>query len=102
CANGRPTEPIVVARFDDLRASANESVQPLKQNGYADAQLYDPTETSVRGIPAFFLILGEPVAYGLPPKPQVPTIYLKSAWMAAFATALASIIATLLGFALFS
>jgi len=85
-----------------LRARANERVQHLKQNGYADAQVYDPTETSVRGIHAFFLILGEPEAYGLPPKPQVPTIYLKSAWMAAFATAIASFIATLLGFAFFS
>ena len=37
----------------------------------------------MRGIHAFFLILGEPEAYGLPPKPQVPTIYLKSAWTAA-------------------
>ena len=76
-------------------------MQQLQQSGYNDAQLYDPTETSVRGIHAFFLILGEPEAYGLPPKPQVPTIYLKSAWTAAFATAIASIIATLLAFAFF-
>jgi len=88
--------------LDDLRARANERVQHLKQNGYADAQLYDPTETSVCGIHAFFLILGEPEAYGLPPKPQIPTIYLKSAWTAAFATAIASIIATLVAFAFFS
>jgi formate dehydrogenase iron-sulfur subunit len=56
----------------------------------------------VRGIHAFFLILGEPEAYGLPPKPQIPTIYLKSAWTAAFATAIVSIIATLAAFAFFS
>ena len=37
-----------------------------RTSGYTDAQLYDPTETSVRGIHAFFLILGEPEAYGLP------------------------------------
>ena len=79
-----------------------ERVQQLQQSGYNDAQIYDPTETSVRGIHAFFLILGEPEAYGLPPKPQVPTIYLKSAWTAAFATAIASIIATLVAFAFFS
>jgi formate dehydrogenase iron-sulfur subunit len=77
-------------------------VQQLQQSGYNDARLYDPQETSVRGIHAFFLILGEPEAYGLPPKPQVPTIYLKSAWTSAFATAIASIIATLLAFAFFS
>jgi len=102
CAKVCPTESIVFGRLDDLRARAKERVQHLKQNGYADAQLYDPTETSVRGIHAFFLILGEPEAYGLPPKPQVPTIYLKSAWTAAFATAIASIIATLAAFAFFS
>jgi formate dehydrogenase iron-sulfur subunit len=82
-----------------LRARATQRVQELRQHGYDDAQLYDPQETSVRGIHAFFLILGEPEAYGLPPKPQVPTIYLKSAWAAAIATAIASIIATLVAFA---
>ena len=102
CAKVCPTESIVFGRLDDLRARGAERVQQLKQSGYKDAQLYDPTETSVRGIHAFFLILGEPEAYGLPPKPQIPTIYLKSAWMAAFATAIASIIATLVAFAFFS
>ena len=80
-------------------ARATQRVQELRQHGYNDAQLYDPQETCVRGIHAFFLILGEPEAYGLPPKPQVPTIYLKSAWTAAIATAIASIIATLIAFA---
>jgi formate dehydrogenase iron-sulfur subunit len=102
CAKVCPTESIVFGRLDDLRARATERVRQLQQSGYNDAQLYDPTETSVRGIHAFFLILGEPEAYGLPPKPQIPTIYLKSAWTSAFATAIASIIATLLAFAFFS
>jgi formate dehydrogenase iron-sulfur subunit len=102
CAKVCPTESIVFGRLDDLRARGAERVQQLQQSGYNDAQLYDPTETSVRGIHAFFLILGEPEAYGLPPKPQIPTIYLKSAWTSAFATAIASIIATLVAFAFFS
>jgi formate dehydrogenase iron-sulfur subunit len=101
CAKVCPTESIVFGRLDDLRARGAERVQQLQQNGYSDAQLYDPTETSVRGIHAFFLILGEPEAYGLPPRPQVPTIYLKSAWASAFATAIASIIATLMAFLFF-
>jgi formate dehydrogenase iron-sulfur subunit len=99
CAKVCPTESIVFGRLDDLRARAKERVQHLQQLGYNDAQLYDPQETSVRGIHAFFLILGEPEAYGLPPKPQVPTIYLRTAWTAAFATAIASLIVTLLVFA---
>jgi formate dehydrogenase iron-sulfur subunit len=99
CAKVCPTESIVFGRLDDLRAQGQQRVHQLREAGYTDAQLYDPTETSVRGIHAFFLLLGEPEAYGLPPKPQVPTIYLKSAWTAAFATAIASIIATLVAFA---
>jgi formate dehydrogenase iron-sulfur subunit len=99
CAKVCPTESIVFGRLDDLRARATKRTEELREHGYADAQLYDPLETSVRGIHAFFLILGEPEAYGLPPKPQVPTIYLKSAWTAAFATAIASLIVTLLAFA---
>jgi formate dehydrogenase iron-sulfur subunit len=102
CAKVCPTESIMFGRLDDLRALASQRVKHLQQSGYADAQLYDPQETSVRGIHASFLILGEPEAYGLPPKPQVPTIYLKSAWTSAFATAIVSIIATFLAFAFFS
>jgi formate dehydrogenase iron-sulfur subunit len=102
CAKVCPTESIVFGRLDDLRARATNRLEYLKHDGYDDAQIYDPTETSVRGLHAFFLILGEPEAYGLPPKPEAPTIYLKSAWTAAFATAIASIAATLLAFTFFS
>jgi len=98
CAKVCPTESIVFGRLDDLRARADERVRQLRENGYNDAQLYDPKETSVRGIHAFFLILGEPGAYGLPPKPDVPTIYLKSAWASAIATAIGAFIATLCAF----
>jgi formate dehydrogenase iron-sulfur subunit len=102
CAKVCPTESIVFGRLDDLRVRATERVQHLRENGYTDAQLYDPQETSVRGIHAFFLILGDPEAYGLPPKPQIPTIYLKESWAAAFITAAMSIIATLIAFGLFA
>src|SRR5437870_5259666 len=59
-------------------ARAAQRVQQLQQSGYDDAQIYDPHETTVGGIHAFFLILGEAEAYGLPPRPEVPTIYLKA------------------------
>jgi formate dehydrogenase iron-sulfur subunit len=102
CAKVCPTESIVFGRLDDLRARASERVNLLRQSGFADAQLYDPQETSVRGIHAFFLILGEPEAYGLPPKPQVPTIHLKRAWTSAVATGISAGIVALLAFAFFS
>jgi formate dehydrogenase iron-sulfur subunit len=99
CAKVCPTESIVFGPLTDLRARAKERLQHLRASGYTDAQLYDPQQTSVRGIHAFFLLLGEPEAYGLPAKPEVPTIYLKSAWTAALATAAAAIAATVLAFA---
>jgi formate dehydrogenase iron-sulfur subunit len=99
CAKVCPTESIVFGRLDDLRARANDRVRYLRENGYTDAQLYDPQDTSVGGIHAFFLLLGEPEPYGLPPKPEVPTIYLKSSWLAAAATALGAIATVALAFA---
>jgi hypothetical protein len=35
-----------------------------------------------------FVILGKPDAYNLPPAPEVPTVYLKSAWTSAFLAAM--------------
>jgi len=98
CAKVCPTESIVFGRLDDLRALGAERVRNLQQSGYTDAHIYDPIDTSVRGIHAFFLILGEPQAYGLPARPEVPTTYLKSAWIAAFATAIAATIVVLCAF----
>ena len=60
----------------------------LQQRGYSDARMYDPEETSVGGVHAMFVILGQPEAYNLPPAPEVPTIYLKSAWTSALVSAL--------------
>jgi formate dehydrogenase iron-sulfur subunit len=101
CAKVCPTESIVFGRLDDLRVQAKERVRQLRESGYADARLYDPQDTSVGGIHAFFLLLGEPEPYGLPPKPEVPTIYLKSSWLAAGATALGAIATIVIAFAFF-
>ena len=100
CAKVCPTESIVFGRLDDLRARAKKRLRELREEGYHDAQLYDPQETSVRGLHAFFLILGEAEAYGLPPKPEVPTIYLKASWTAALTTGIAALVIVLLAFAL--
>lgn len=47
-----------------------------------DARLYDPRETSVKGLHAFFIVRGDPRQYNLPPKPEVPTVYLREGWKA--------------------
>jgi formate dehydrogenase iron-sulfur subunit len=101
CAKSCPTESILFGPLDELRAHAARRVDQLHAQGYPDARNYDPVDTSVGGIHASFLLLGEPEAYGLPPKPQVPTIHLKASWTAAFGTALGAVAVALAAFALF-
>ncbi len=57
-----------------------ERLQELHGRGMDDAQLYDPHDTSVGGMHAFFIVRGDPRQYNLPPKPEVPTSYLKAGW----------------------
>ncbi len=90
CAKACPTESIRFGPLEDLRAEGRRRLRDLHSQGYDDAQLYDPTETSVQGIHAFFLLLGAPENYKLPPKPEVPTIYLTAAYGSVVATALAA------------
>ena len=87
CAKACPTQSIQFGELAELRLRAKNRVQDLQERGYHDARLYDPQETSVGGIHAFFVILGESEAYNLPPAPQVPTVHLKSAWTSALISA---------------
>jgi formate dehydrogenase iron-sulfur subunit len=87
CAKACPTESIRFGELEELRHRAKNRVQDLRERGYNDARIYDPQETSVGGIHAFFVILGQPEAYNLPPAPEVPTAYLKSAWTSALISA---------------
>ena len=80
CAKACPTESIKFGEIETLRADAQARVEELHQRGMDDANLYDPTETSVGGTHAMFIVRGDARAYNLPPKPEVPTIYLKKAW----------------------
>jgi formate dehydrogenase iron-sulfur subunit len=88
CAKACPTQSIRFGELEDLRAEGDFRVAELHQRGYTDAQVYDPLETSVGGTHAMFVILGQPDAYNLPPAPEIPTIYLKSAWTSAAISAL--------------
>ena len=87
CAKACPTQSIQFGNLDELRNRAKDRVDELHERGYQDARIYDPQETSVAGIHAFFVILGQPESYNLPPAPEVPTVYLKSAWMSALLSA---------------
>ena len=87
CAKACPTQSIQFGEISEVRERARTRVQLLQERGYADAQVYDPRETSVGGIHALFVILGRPEDYNFPPSPEIPTVHLKTAWTYALASA---------------
>ncbi len=90
CATACPTESIQFGPLDELRERADERLRVLQDRGESGARLYghDP-EDGVGGDGAFFLLLDEPEAYGLPPDPVVTTRDLPSMWRHAGVAALA-------------
>jgi formate dehydrogenase iron-sulfur subunit len=74
CAQACPTESIQFGDVEELRERAKQRVDALQAGGVTEARLYgaDP-EDGVGGAGAFFLLLDEPEAYGLPPDPVVTT-----------------------------
>jgi formate dehydrogenase iron-sulfur subunit len=84
CAKACPTASIQFGPLDELRTRAQVRVRELHDRGEAGARLYgaDPGD-GVGGAGAFFLLLDEPEAYGLPPDPEVPTRRLGAVWKAA-------------------
>ena len=99
CAAACPTQSILFGDLDELRARADERVGVLHRRGMHDAALYDPRETSVGGIHAMFITRGDPEAYNLPARPEVPTIHLKTGWRSAAVAAFATVLGTALAFA---
>src|SRR2546422_10064674 len=67
CAKACPTESIKFGEIESLRTEAKARVEELHQRGMDDANLYDPTQTSVGGTHAFFIVRGDVRAYNLPP-----------------------------------
>jgi formate dehydrogenase iron-sulfur subunit len=96
CAKACPTDSIQFGPLDELREKADRRVQQLHDDGVLDARLYgrDPDD-GVGGDGAFFLLLDEPEAYGLPPDPVVTTRDLPKMWrrVGAAAGALAGAVA---------
>jgi formate dehydrogenase iron-sulfur subunit len=98
CAKVCPTESIRFGPLEELRALAAERVHELHGSGIDDARLYDARDSSVGGLHAFFLIPGEPEAFGLPAHPIVPTVHLRPAWTSALATSAAAVAAVIVAF----
>jgi len=98
CAHACPTESIKFGKLEDLRMEARERIEDLHRRGMEDAVLYDPVDTSVGGIHAFFITRGDPRQYNLPPQPEIPTIYAAQGWKSAAIGAGVMALGTLLAF----
>ncbi|HVR41196.1 MAG TPA: 4Fe-4S dicluster domain-containing protein [Thermoanaerobaculia bacterium] len=100
CAKACPTGSILFGDLDKLQSVADERIAKLHAGGMTDAAIYNPKDSSVGGIHAFFLIRGDSRTYNLPPNPEVPTVHLKKAWTAAAMTAGAIALGSLVAFAI--
>jgi formate dehydrogenase iron-sulfur subunit len=101
CVKACPTESIAFGPIDELRIKARRREQQLRDRGIENLYVYDPTDTSVGGIHALFLVPGDVERFGLPPRPEIPTVHLGPSWSAALVTALAALASTVLAFAVF-
>lgn len=101
CAKACPTESIRFGALDDLRHEAEARAETLRRRGFDDVRVYDPTDTSVGGTHALFLLVGDEARYGLPREPDVPTVYQRGSWGAALAASVAMLVLGPLLFALF-
>ncbi|HWS71929.1 MAG TPA: 4Fe-4S dicluster domain-containing protein, partial [Thermoanaerobaculia bacterium] len=100
CAKACPTGSILFGDLEALQVVADHRIAELHAKGMTDAAIYNPKETSVGGLHAFFLIRGDSRTYNLPPKPEAPAIHLRDAWTAAAKGAAAIAIGSLLAFAI--
>jgi formate dehydrogenase iron-sulfur subunit len=98
CAKVCPTEAIAFGPLETLRERGAQRMTELARVGMEDARLYDPRDSSVGGIHALFIVRGDPAAYNLPPRPEVPTIYLRPGWTSAVVTGGLMVAATLVAF----
>ncbi|MCA9514181.1 MAG: 4Fe-4S dicluster domain-containing protein [Myxococcales bacterium] len=100
CAKACPTESIRFGPLDLLRAEADRRVDTLHARGVTGATLYDPRDTSVGGVHALSILVGDPERYGLPRAPEVPSTRLLRSWLSAGLTTAAMLAITALAFAL--
>jgi formate dehydrogenase iron-sulfur subunit len=98
CAKACPTESIAFGPLDLLKERADERARTLRARGFERAGVYDPRETSVGGVHALSILVGDPAELGLPPEPEIPTIHLRGAWLSALASIAAALLVVTLCF----
>jgi formate dehydrogenase iron-sulfur subunit len=101
CAKACPTNSIQFGELSELRVRAEQRLERFAEAGVEDARLYGADdEDGVGGMGAFFLLLDEPEAYGLPPDPVDTTRHLGQTWgavLAGAATLAAGVAAAVMG-----
>jgi formate dehydrogenase iron-sulfur subunit len=98
CAKACPTESIQFGPLAELRERAALRLRTLRARGVADVSLYDASESSIGGVHAIALVIGEPETFGLPRAPVLPQTRLRAAWTSALLGSLAAIALSLLAF----
>ena len=98
CATACPTGSIAFGELSAMRRQADERLRELHARGMTDATLWDPRDTSVRGVHALFLVRGDVRNFNLPLRPEAPTIHQPAAWRAAGLAAAGMFLATLAAF----
>jgi formate dehydrogenase iron-sulfur subunit len=93
CAKACPTQSITFGPIPDLNRRAEERVAQLHAEGRTEARLYGKEPNGVGGQHAFFLLLDEPEAYGLPGEPVSPTRRAREEWAAAAVAAAGLVLA---------
>ena len=74
CSKACPTDSIQFGPISELQQRAQRRVEQLQAQGESRAQLYGADRNGpLGGLNAFFLLVDEPEAYGLPRNPQMPT-----------------------------
>lgn len=74
CSKACPTDSIQFGPIAELQQRAQRRVEQLQAQGETRAQLYGADRNGpLGGLNAFFLLVDEPEAYGLPRDPKMPT-----------------------------
>jgi formate dehydrogenase iron-sulfur subunit len=95
CSKACPTDSIQFGTISELQQRAQRRVEQLQAQGETRAQLYGADRNGpLGGLNAFFLLVDEPEAYGLPREPKMPTRNLVKSSML---SALGAVVMTAIG-----
>ena len=95
CSKACPTDSIQFGPIAELQQRAQRRVEQLQAQGETKAQLYGADRNGpLGGLNAFFLLVDEPEAYGLPREPKMPTRNLVKSSML---SSLGAVVMTVIG-----